>query len=261
MTGLPLQSPQTLDFPPNRPNFPDPGGQSPPPPSISDLASVSMNTQAQRLIDFTVQIRHTATNAVIGTGVVASDEGEIITCRHVVELAGVDPQRATGQEVGIVFPRTRNREERIGRARVIKCFIDFEDDVVVLQIAQKMAIAPSEIAVLGTADLSEGNPFRSYGFRQLDKSPSGYAEGTIMGSVLPFEGQTLQVDPIELRTRDIRPGMSGAGVLDMKRNLVIGLVAQRWNPGDSPVDDNIAWAIDNYVFKFEPVHLDFFDRD
>jgi Trypsin-like peptidase domain len=259
MSFIPLTSSQSLEFPPRRPNFPDHGGQSPPLPS--DLASVNMNTQAQKLIDFTVQIRHTATNAVVGTGVVASATGEIITCRHVVGMAGVEPLRATAQEVGIVFPRTRSREERICRARVIKCFVDFDDDVVVLQVTQPVTIAPAEIAILGTANLSEGNPFRSYGFRQLGTSPSGYAEGTIMGAVMPFEGLKLQVDPIELRTRDIRPGMSGAGVLDMRRNLVVGLVAQRWNPGDSSVDDNMAWAIDNYVFKFEPVHLEFFDRD
>lgn len=221
-----------------------------------------MNTQAQKLIDFTVQIRHTTTNAVVGTGVVASAIGELITCRHVVEMAGVAPQRSTAQELGIVFPRTRSREvEKVCRAKVIKCFLDSDDDVVVLQVTQQLAIAPPEIAILGTAELSEGNPFRSYGFRQLGTSPSGYAEGTIMGSVMPFEGLNLQVDPIELRTRDIRPGMSGSGVLDMRRNLVIGLVAQRWNPGDSPMDDNLAWAVDNYVFKFEPVHLEFFDRD
>jgi Trypsin-like peptidase domain len=256
MSFTPLTSDPSLDFPPRR-HFPDRGGQSPP----SDLAPVSMNTQAQKLIDFTVQIRHTATNAVVGTGVVASATGEIITCRHVIEMAGVNPLQATAQEVGVVFPRTRNREEKVYRARVIKCFRDFDDDVVVLQVTQPMTIAPTEIAVLGTADRSEGNPFRSYGFRQLGSSPSGYAEGTIMGAVMPFEGLKLQVDPIELRTRDIRPGMSGAGVLDMRRNLVIGLVAQRWNPGDSSIDDNMAWAIDNYVFKFEPVHLEFFDRD
>jgi Trypsin-like peptidase domain len=259
MSFVPSQPFPTLAFPPHRPNFPDTGGQSPP--SSRDLASVSMNTQAQKLIDFTVQIRHTATNAVVGTGVVASAAGELITCRHVVEMAGVAPQRATGQEVGIVFPRTRTREERICRARVVKCFLEFDDDVVVLQVTQSLAIAPPEVAVLGTADRSEGNPFRSYGFRQLGTSPSGYAEGIIMGAVMPFEGQKLQVDPIELRTRDIRPGMSGAGVLDMRRNLVVGLVAQRWNPGESPVDDNMAWAIDNYIFKFEPVHLEFFDRE
>jgi hypothetical protein len=40
-------------------------------------------------------------------------------------------------------------------------------------------------------------------------------------------------------------------------NLVIGLVAQRWNPGDSSVDDSLAWAVDNYVFKLEPIHLKF----
>jgi hypothetical protein len=229
------------------------------------LDSMPMNaqnlpTKTQKLTDFTVQVRHTDTNAIVGSAVVASAEGELITCRHVVEMAGVDPKKATLQEIGIVFPRTRTREEKVCRARVIKCFLDFDDDVVVLQLTQPLILSAAEIAILGTADRSEGNPFRSYGFRSLGTSNSGYAEGTIMGPVLPFEGLTLQVDPVELRTRDIRPGMSGAGVLDMKRNLVVGLVAQRWNPGDLPQDDNIAWAVDNYVFKFEPVHLEFLDQ-
>jgi hypothetical protein len=225
-----------------------------------DVSRIS-NTQPQRIIDFTVQIRHTTTNAIVGTGFVASEEGEIVTCRHVVEMAGVDPARATGQTVGIVFPRTRSREEKKYRAQVIKCFPDYDDDVVVLLATQPMGLQPSEVAVLGTAERSGGNPFRSYGFRTLGSSFSGYAEGTIVGPVLPFDGQKLQVDPIELRTRDIRPGMSGAPVLDMKRNLVVALISQRWNPGDPSVDDNVAWATDNYVFKFEPVHLEFFDRD
>jgi hypothetical protein len=202
----------------------------------------------QNLINFTVQIRHTTTNAVVGTGITVSTRGVIITCRHVVEMAGVDP-RDNGAEVGVVLPRIRFRDEKVGWARVTMCFLDYDDDVVVLQLNEGMSIAPNEVATLGTASGSEGNPFRSYGFRQLGESSGGYADGTIMGHAPAFDGRKLQVEPIELRTRDIRPGMSGAAILDMKRNLVIGLVCGRWNSGDSSVDDNVGWAVDSYLFK------------
>ncbi|OYV12811.1 MAG: hypothetical protein CG440_1381, partial [Methanosaeta sp. NSM2] len=43
----------------------------------------------QQIRDFVVQIRHTSTDAIAGTGFVAR-EG-IITCVHVVQAAGVDP--------------------------------------------------------------------------------------------------------------------------------------------------------------------------
>jgi hypothetical protein len=226
------------------------------------------NNQASRkqnLTDFTVQIRHTTTNAVIATGVVVSTKGEIITCRHAVEMAGVDPLKDNVAEVGVVLPRTRSREEKVGRARVSMHFLKYDDDVVVLRLNEEMLIAPNEVAILGTASSSEGNPFRSYGFRRLDKSSGGYAEGTIMGHVPAFDGLNLQVDPIELRTRDIRPGMFGAAILDLKRNLVIGLVYNRWNPGDSSIDDNIAWAVDNYLFKilFSSMdsHIEIFENE
>lgn len=221
------------------------------------VAPSPRRTELQRLIDFSVQIRHSTTHAVVGTGIVVSDVGEILTCRHVVTLAGIDPLQAEVMTVSILFPKTRTRSEYCDRAAVVKFFPDHDDDIVVLQLQNPPVLAPNEIAVLGTIQDSEGNPFRSYGFRQLGESPSGYATGEILGEVLPFDGKRLLVNPVELRSRDIRPGMSGAGVLDTERNLVVGLVARRWNPGESSVNDNIAWAVDPLVLvDFEDKLLD-----
>jgi hypothetical protein len=47
--------------------------------------------------------------------------------------------------------------------------------------------------------------------------------------------------------------MSGAGVLDTERNLVVGLVAHRYYPpGDSPVQDDIGWGVDCQILTFDP---------
>ena len=46
----------------------------------------------QNLRDFTVQIRHATTDAIVGTGIAVSTDGKIVTCAHVVAAAGVQPR-------------------------------------------------------------------------------------------------------------------------------------------------------------------------
>jgi tetratricopeptide (TPR) repeat protein len=116
-------------------------------------------------------------------------------------------------------------------------------------------LTSDHLAILGSAENSEGHEFRSYGYKQLGEQRDGYVEGRIMGPVEPLAGQQLKADPIELRTRDVAPGISGAAVLDVERNLVVGLVARRWNPGDRSSNDNIAWAVDGRVLGYEPFNL------
>ena len=52
---------------------------------------MSDNIKTQKLCDFTVQIRHTKTGAIIGTGIAISLDGKIVICAHVVKDAGVYP--------------------------------------------------------------------------------------------------------------------------------------------------------------------------
>jgi tetratricopeptide (TPR) repeat protein len=215
-----------------------------------------INVRTQRLLDSAVQIRHATRDKVVGTGVVISTDGQIVTCAHVVRDAGVDPRDVNGEQLGIYFPLARGGEVKARRATVAACCPHHDDDIVLLQlVGDPPPLGPEQTATLGTADPSRGHDFQSYGFSRLGPYPGRIATGKILDYVLPPEGHTLLVNPVQLLSRGIRPGMSGAGVLDVERNLIVGLIAERWRPGDSPVDDDIGWAVDCYVLTFDPFNF------
>ena len=50
----------------------------------------------QNLRDFTVQIRRLTDDETVGTGVVVSTDGKVVTCVHVVRKADVSPRYVNG---------------------------------------------------------------------------------------------------------------------------------------------------------------------
>ena len=86
----------------------------------------------QQIRDFVVQIRHTSTDAIVGTGFVAR-EG-IVTCAHVVQAAGVDLRSEDGGEVGVYYPEREGRSSIQKRAWVAARFDQHDDDVVLLHL-------------------------------------------------------------------------------------------------------------------------------
>jgi tetratricopeptide (TPR) repeat protein len=221
---------------------------------------MSDNVRLQNLRDFTVQIRDAASDAIVGTGVVVSMEGRIVTCAHVVRAAGVEPRDGDGAEVGVYFPQARGSDVKARRATIVGCFAQHDDDVALLQlVGGPTPLGPEQIAVLGAADESEGHEFRSYGYRRLDSYIAGRADGTIMGPVEPPEGRAVQADPLQLQSGQINAGMSGAAVLDVARNLVVGIVSETWFPDLSTKDRDTAWAVDACVLAFDPLSLPLHD--
>ncbi len=214
------------------------------------------NVRLQDLRGFTMQIRHAHTDAILGTGIAVSMAGQIVTCAHVVRQAGIKPADSNGAEIGVYFPQAARGEEKQRRATIAACFPQHDDDVVLLQLTGGPApLAPEQIAILGRAEDSYRHPFGAYGYRRLENYLAGWADGTILGPVEPPLGRSVQAEPVQLQSNQINRGMSGAAVLDVERNLVVGIVSETWYPDDSTKDRDTAWAVNARVLSLTPLNL------
>jgi len=217
---------------------------------------MSQNVRLQNLRDFTVQIRRLADDAIVGTGIAVSMGGQVVTCAHVARGAGVEPRNSDGAEIGVYFPQARGDEVKARRAKVAACFPQHDDDVVLLQLTGGPSpLAPEQIPILGKAEDSCFHPFRSYGYRSLEAYIAGWADGTIQDCVEPPPNRHVQADPVQLESAQINRGMSGAAVLDVERNLVVGLVSETWFPDVSTKDRDTAWAVNARVLSLAPLNL------
>ncbi|MEK7787678.1 MAG: serine protease, partial [Chloroflexota bacterium] len=136
------------------------------------------------------------------------------------------------------------------------------DDVVLLELRDgPPPLAPEQIAVVGHAGKSEGHEFRSYGYQRLEAYIAGRAEGKIYGSVEPPPDRAVQADPVQLKSNEINKGMSGAAVLDVQRNLVVGLISETWWPDKSTKNSDTAWAVDGRVLSLDPLNLPVREED
>jgi Trypsin-like peptidase domain len=221
----------------------------------------------QDLCKFSVQILDSL-DAVIGTGIIISDKGHILTCEHVVYEAGINVKckegRFSNAAVDIYMPKPITTTERRHKAKVEACLFEAEDDIVVLKIIDSLKPCPwpkEQVARLGIAESSGGHKFRSYGFRRRGGCQSSWVGGEIRGTVLPPEDENWLVQPIELKPDiDVCPGMSGSGVLeDDQYHFIIGLITRRWT--NSSPGERVAWAVDNFVLtKFNSASLEFINK-
>ena len=208
----------------------------------------------QPIRDFVVQIRHTSTDAIVGTGFVAR-EG-IVTCAHVVRDAGVDPQGRDGLDVSIYYPEREGRSSIKKRAKVAACFDQYDDDVVLLHLVEGSSpLGPELAAKFGSAKGSEDHYFRSFGYRRLQNYQGLPAFGKIVGHGEKPGDKKFQGEPLMLSSQNIDRGMSGAPVLDTSRNLIIGIIYLAWDSAEGSHDRDTGLSVDARVLSLEPLCL------
>ncbi|MFE9169011.1 tetratricopeptide repeat protein [Streptomyces kebangsaanensis] len=192
---------------------------------------------------------------LLGTGVIISRAGLVATCAHVLRQGGIDPQTGRRAVVAVYLPTRRGHPGSRRPAWVASHFSATDDDLVCLQMEGPLPLPYDRVATLGGAADSQWNPFMSYGFRQLENYLGGWARGRILGEVDPPEGHSLLLDPVQLESQHIEAGMSGAPVLDVARNLVVGVVSETWLSGPSAKDRDTAWAVNADVVRFTPLSI------
>ncbi len=224
---------------------------------------MTQNVRLQNLRDFTVQIRN-AKDEIVGTGIAVSTDGKIVTCAHVVEAAGVDPKNANGAQVGVYFPQARVGEEELRYAIVSKYFDDFEDDIVLLQLTEGMpSLISEEAAVIGSTGELRNREFESFGYRSFGQHSIGEdiegapAYGKIIGEVKLKRGKNYAKEPLLLESNQLNAGMSGAPVLDVEDNLVVGIVSHVYDPDSTGRDRDTAFGVDARVLPLPPFDLPF----
>ena len=214
----------------------------------------------QQIKDFVVQIRHTSTDAIVGTGFVAK-EG-IITCAHVVRDSGVDPRARDGRDVGIYYPEREGRSSIKKRAKVAACFDQYDDDVVLLHLVDGSSpLGPELAAKLGSAKGSEDHDFRSFGYRRLQNYEGFPAFGKIVGHGEKPRDKKFQGEPLMLSSQNIDKGMSGAPVLDTSRDLIIGIIYLAWDSAEGSHDRDTGLSVDARVLSLEPLCLALEEND
>ncbi|HEY4302877.1 MAG TPA: trypsin-like peptidase domain-containing protein [Gemmatimonadaceae bacterium] len=217
------------------------------------------NPVGQKLREFTVQIRHDASDAIVGTGIVVAPDGTVATCKHVVRDAVAAGGVALGAIVRVRYTGPSHAGRATTRAHVTALFPGSDDDVVLLApLDAALTLTADQVAVLGCPEL-DGTPhvFKSFGYRRLDRYQAGIAAGVILGDVPAPDDGTYLRDPVQLRAEGgtINSGMSGSGVLDTELNLVVGLVSAVWNPDETGHDRDTGWAVDARVLSLDPLQL------
>lgn len=209
--------------------------------------------------NFTVKIYTPENGMIAGGGVVVSVRGEVLTCSHIIETAlGIPPSKAKEQTINVYFPnKVTGNLAVILPMKVSAYFSQHDEDLVLLKPVDSSSIQiPHEnIAVLGSAMGSDNNHFISYGYWKWESYISGRADGTILGEVDAPMGKKFWKDPIQLDSNQLNRGMSGSAVLDTKRNLVVGLVSDKWFPEQITKGSTVGWAVNAHVLSFKPFCL------
>ena len=112
---------------------------------------------------------------VLGTGVIATNDGIIITCYHVV---GDTKNKTLDEIVGIQFPLIHEI-----KAHAKPICGDSDLDVAVLKLQEIELPKETDVANLDKIVYLNGHGFQSFGFRKPSEFNGLHSDGKIMGPV------------------------------------------------------------------------------
>jgi len=173
---------------------------------------------------------------ISGTGFVVGED-LAVTCAHVI--AGKYIIAKPGERVRLTFCADEMME-----AEVLVDGWHPEQDVSFLRLTEALpkGVFP---AVLGPSTETNHHTFEALGYPQIGEYKELGAEGLIVRSVTNKQGKSA----LQLRSQEIALGMSGAPVLDVDINCVVGMVTEMYVPDETGKFRDAVFAIPTETLK------------
>jgi len=156
------------------------------------------------------------------------EPGVVVTCYHALR---VDEY---GSDIGynLVFPRLSFK----CHATIIRDETSIENDVVFLlldtPLSQNVKLLP-----LGFRYTYNGY-FSSFGYRKVEYYYGLFASGKLREEIQASDGRQL----LQLHSNEIDRGMSGAPILDLSYETIVGMISEYWSASSS-IDCTLAFAV------------------
>jgi S1-C subfamily serine protease len=181
-------------------------------------------------------------STTLGTGFIVTDDGLVVTCRHVI----ADSQGKLMNSVKVRFHYDSKTDAKEFTASPVNEEEGFKVDSSVDIAFLRLDNLPEKgvIPVMLDDKVISLNHFASIGFKKAKEFKWLSARGDIG---IPTEIKTSEGLPapgaIELHSNQIEPGMSGAPVLDIERDRVVGIISDRYKEEYNPAVSNMAFAL------------------
>jgi uncharacterized protein YjbI with pentapeptide repeats len=205
-----------------------------------------MQNNHQYFIDdlnkYTVAIKDGETGETHGTGVIVTDDGLILTCYHV--LGDNENGRFYYKDsIDVYFPEA----DVTKAAYILEEYNNPELDIAFLKLRvgealpEQTAVAKLDVSIL------YGDDFASIGFRKALRFEKLSTDGKIrIKTRTTIEEYKQPLPLIQLYSDEIEEGMSGAPVLDLEINRVVGIISHHYSknkPIEGEVDKKLNFAI------------------